>query len=190
MTTEATTIDAALLQPPAPGAYWPGQGGIYCGTLPAAHGLPARHLVFAATDAPESLQWGGYGIQVEGTAHRWDGRANTAALLAHKATTGTSHPAAEWAAAYTADGHADFHLPAQAELALASVMCPEQFDQAGWYWSSTQTGRNCAFVQVLGRRLALAQQGQRRPRAPCPLGSHLSPSVLFTFKRRSRFEFS
>lgn len=134
------------LQPPALGAYWHGQGGIYCGTLPAAHGLPARHLIFGTTDAPERLTWGEYGTKVPGADHRWDGRANTAALLANKAT-GKSHPAAEWAAAYSADGHTDFHLPAQAELALASVMCPEQFTQEGWYWSSTQLGRDSAFVQ-------------------------------------------
>lgn len=145
---EAETIAAAptLLQPPAPGAYWPGQGGIYCGTLPAAHGLPARHLIFGTTDAPERLTWGEYGTQVPGADSRLDSRANTAALLAHKAT-GKSHPAAEWAAAYSADGHTDFHLPSQADLFMASLACPQQFNQQSWYWSSTQDGRSLAFVQ-------------------------------------------
>lgn len=142
-----TTIDTDLLQPPALGAYWPGQGGIYCGTMPAMHGLPARHLIFGATDAPERLTWGEYGTQVPGADSRLDGQANTAALLAHKAI-GKSHPAAEWAAAYTADGHTDFHLPSQADLFMASLACPQQFTQESWYWSSTQLGRGSAFVQA------------------------------------------
>lgn len=146
MTTEATTIDTDLMQPPAPGAYWPGQGGIYCGTQPAMHGLPERHLIFAAADAPERLTWGEYGTKVPGADSRLDGRANTAALLAH-VTQGKSHPAAEWAAAYTADGHTDFHLPSQADLFMASLACPQQFTQESWYWSSTQSGRITAFVQ-------------------------------------------
>lgn len=147
MNTATADIDADLLQPPALGAYWPGQGGIYCGTLPAMHGLPARHLIFGTTDAPKRLTWGEYGTEVPGASGRLDGRANTAALLAHKATHGSSFPAAEWAAAYTADGHTDFHLPSQADLFMASLACPQLFTQAGWYWSSTQGGRHDAFVQ-------------------------------------------
>ena len=146
MTTEATTIDTDLMQPPALGAYWPGQGGIYCGTQPAMHGLPERHLIFAAADAPERLTWGEYGTEAPGTGNRLDGRANTAALLANKAV-GKSHPAAEWAAAHTADGHTDFHLPSQADLFMASLACPQQFNQDSWYWSSTQHSRLNAFVQ-------------------------------------------
>lgn len=147
MNTAIADLDTDLLQPPALGAYWPGQGGIYCGTQPAMHGLPARHLIFGTTDAPERLTWGDYGTLVPGADSRLDGRANTAALLAHKGT-GKSHPAAEWAAAYSADGHTDFHLPSQADLFLASLACPKQFNQDSWYWSSTQFSRYGAFVQV------------------------------------------
>jgi len=122
---------------PAPGAYWPGQGGFYAGTWPAQQGLPARHLVFAEEEASE-LAWGGYSAK-----SRLDGRANTAALLADS----TEHPAAVWASKRSADGHSDFHLPAQADLFMAMLTCPERFEKSGWCWSSTQDDSRNAFCQ-------------------------------------------
>lgn len=141
MTTEATTA----LTPPAIGQHWPGQGGVYMGTMPAIGDLPARHLIFGA-ESPRRLAWGPYGTEVNGANSRTDGRANTAAILAHKAAHGGEFPAAEWAAAYTADGHTDFHLPSQADLFFASLQ-PDTVFAKKWQWSSTQSGSGNAFHQ-------------------------------------------
>ena len=149
-TPTADTIGSHNSTPPAIGEYWPGQGGIYGGILPAFDGMPARHLIFSATDAPERLTWGPYREKVDGASSRTDGRSNTATLLAKANLKGCdqpTYPAAEWAAAYTADGHSDFHLPSQAELFMASLYAPKAFGQESWYWSSTQTSAYHAFVQ-------------------------------------------
>lgn len=149
-TPTADTSGSHKTTPPAFGEYWPGQGGIYGGILPAFDGLPARHLIFSAADAPDSLTWGPYGEKVDGASSRTDGRANTATLLAKAILKGgdkPTYPAAEWAATYTADGHSDFHLPSQAELFMASLYAPKLFDKDSWYWSSTQGSAYGAFVQ-------------------------------------------
>lgn len=140
--TQAKDIGA----PPAFGEYWPGQGGTYCGTMPAMHGLPARHLIFAQ-DAEKQLAYGGYGIDAPGAASRIDGPANTAALLAAKTANGRDYPAAEYCAAYKADGHKDFHLASQACLFMASLCAPQIFSKDDWHLSSTQFSGNDAFVQ-------------------------------------------
>lgn len=146
METLESTQPAAQLTPPAVGEYWPGQGGIYVGTLPAFDGLPARHMIASAIEAPNRLTWGPYD-DVPGATSRTNGQANTAAILAHAASTGQKFPAAAWAHAHTADGHTDFHLPSQAELFLASLYAPQVFGKESWYWTSTQHSRSSAFVQ-------------------------------------------
>ncbi len=135
------------LTPPALGEYWPGQGGIYGGILPAFDGHPARHLVFSIAESPDRLQWGPYGHEVPNAGSRSDGRANTAALLADQITSGKSFPAAQWASDYSADDHKDFHLPSQAELFMALLYAPQAFQKSSWYWSSTQDHRSIAFAQ-------------------------------------------
>jgi hypothetical protein len=127
--------------PPAAGEIWPGQGGRYICTIAASDGLPERHLVFGTSEA-EDLTFGPY-LDVPGAKSMVDGRANTAALLA----SGSEHPAAAWATAYTEDGHTDFHLPSRVELVLAHAHAKEHFSEDGYYWSSTQTSRGYAFVQ-------------------------------------------
>ena len=135
----ATSTDAPV--PPGHGEYWAGQGGIYICTLPALMGVPARHLI-AGVGQSDCLAFGPL-TDVSGADSHIDGRANTTALLAHS----ERHPAAEWARAYTADGHADFFLPARLDLVMAHICARSKFDKAGWYWSSTQNSRNDAFVQ-------------------------------------------
>lgn len=142
----ADTSGSSNATPPAIGEYWPGQGGIYGGIMPAMDGHPARHLVFSS-EAPERLTWGPYGTEVIGAGSRSEGRANTAAILAHHAAKGDAFPAAQWAAAFSADGHSDFHLPSQAELFMASLYAPKAFNQNSWHWSSTQHSSYGAFVQ-------------------------------------------
>jgi hypothetical protein len=127
--------------PPAPGEYWPGQGGHYIFTALPSHGLPLRALIASAAEA-ESLTYGPY-MDVPDSTNPIDGRSNTAALL----STGKDHPAAAWAAEYTADGHTDFYLPSQHDLLLARWHAPQLFNKDDWYWSSTQTSRTIAFLQ-------------------------------------------
>lgn len=140
--SDTEVLRASALTPPAPGERWAGQGGFYGGTWPAMAGLPARHLVFSE-DEREAMKFGGYGEDMTGATSRSDGRSNTAALLASK----DLHPAAEWCAAHRAEGHADFHLPSQADLFMAMLCAPHRFEKSGWYWSSTQISRHSAFVQ-------------------------------------------
>jgi hypothetical protein len=128
--------------PPAPGELWHGQGGYYVCTLPAQFGLPARHLILGTAEA-DDLAWGGYGEDFTGT-NETDGRANTAALLADS----TTHPAAQWAAKHTHDGHSDFYLPSRIELLMCWLHAPQLFQKSGWYWSSSQYSRITAFCQV------------------------------------------
>ncbi|MGQ3055367.1 MAG: DUF1566 domain-containing protein [Roseateles sp.] len=126
---------------PQPGEYWNGQGGRFICTLPALHGLPARHLIVGGREA-EGLTFGP-NVEVPGAGSHADGASNTTALLAHP----ESHPAAKWAAEYSADGHTDFHLPSRLDLLMAYICAPQLFKKSGWYWSSTQYSRFNAFVQ-------------------------------------------
>lgn len=129
------------LTPPAMGDYWPGQGGRYICTLPALLGLPERHLIAGEGEA-EDMAFGP-GIDIPDATSQIDGPANTAALYASVHT----HSAAQWARAYTADDHADFHLPARLDMVMAHICAPQLFKKEGWYWTSTQGSRNGAFVQ-------------------------------------------
>jgi hypothetical protein len=135
---QAVDLPAA---PVAHGAIWPGMGGHFIATLPALHGLPARHLILAPEEKDE-LAWGRRGEEVPGATSHHDGRANTQALLEHG-----GHPAAIWAAAYQADGHSDFYLPSRFELLMCWMAAPQLFQQSGWYWSSTQYSRTSAWCQ-------------------------------------------
>jgi len=132
--------------PPIPGAYWPGQGGIYLGDLPAFGDQPAVHMV-GSIEEREELAYGGRGTDVQGATSRTNGRANTAALLAHGKAHGIDFPAAAWCAQHVADGHQDFHLPSQAELFMAMLHCQHAFKKDGWYWTSTQDSAFNAFGQ-------------------------------------------
>lgn len=145
----ASAVESAIapaatpsLTPPAAGEYWPGQGGHFICTLPAAFGLPARHLVVAAEEK-DGLTWGGRGNECKGATSQVDGRANTAALLADS----DKHPAAQWASQYTADGHSDFHLPSRHDLYMAFLHAPRLFTTTCWYWSSSQYSSYGAWCQ-------------------------------------------
>lgn len=140
-TAHAAEPASATLTPPAHGEYWPGQGGHYICTLPALLGVPARHLVAGESETDDVAF--GPSLDVPGAASQLDGPANTAALLA----TGQDHPAAKWAATYTADGHTDFYLPSRLDLVMAHICAPLLFQKSGYYWSSTQLSRHSAFVQ-------------------------------------------
>jgi hypothetical protein len=127
---------------PRPGEIWPGQGGIYVGTVPAMLGAPARHLIAGKHET--KLPWGGYDHETSGASSHVDGPANTKALLADS----EKHPAAAWCENYQDDGHHDFHLPSRFDLLIAFLTAPQVFEKEGWYWSSTQASRRYAFVQA------------------------------------------
>lgn len=127
--------------PPAHGEYWPGQGGRYICSMAASLGLPARHLIIGDSEA-EGMEFGSY-LDVQGARSHLDGPKNTAALLA----TEKPHPAAAWAAAQTADGHTDFHLPSRVDMLMAYIHAPQLFKKDGWHWTSTQYSRCYAFAQ-------------------------------------------
>ncbi|AZD84983.1 hypothetical protein C4K14_2149 [Pseudomonas chlororaphis subsp. aureofaciens] len=128
------------LTPPAIGEVWPGQGGIYGGLRQYPEGM--CHVIFATEDVGRHA-YGDYGISTEATS-RTDGRANTAILIAR---TG-KHPAAIAAAAHTADGHADFYLPAIGELHHGWQYAPESFSEEWYYLSSSQYSADSAYGMV------------------------------------------
>lgn len=128
---------------PALGEYWPGQGGINGGPVPARGDVPAHYLIFAAGDVGEH-EWGGQGDE-SGATSKWDGLANTKELLAEG-----GHPAAEACALYAADGHSDFYLGAAAEMYQAWVNAPESFDKDVWYQTSSQRSAYYAYFMDFG----------------------------------------
>lgn len=133
-----TALNAAALAVEIPrlGAIWPGQGGIYAGMLRGLNGAPDFHLI-VPTDpagAHDAITWGGAGHREADAESDIDGPANTKALT----TSAIDHPAAQWAAALTIDGHTDWYLPARHELRLCFLTVPELFETDDYYWTSTQ----------------------------------------------------
>lgn len=128
---------AVKFQPPAIGQVWPGQGGIYAGIVPARNGNDAYHLVIG--EELGRFEWGPYGDESPAKS-LIDGLANTAALI----ESDGDYPAAKAAAAYTADEHADFYLPAAAELYEAWLNLGDQ--PWGWLWSSSQRSADNAYL--------------------------------------------
>ena len=119
----------AQLTPPAIGEIWTGQGGIYAGIVPERNGAEAYHLIIG--DDLGRFEWGPYG-EDSPVASLIDGQANTRALVDSDA----SYPAAVAACEHKADGHADFYLPAAAELYEAWLNLG--YKGWGWVWSSSQ----------------------------------------------------
>lgn len=136
----ANVAPAAPTAVPTLGEYWPGQGGVNAGFVAACGDVPAHYLILGDRDLGE-FKWGRYREESEATS-RWDGKFNTDALIA-----AGEHPAAEAARAYTADGHADFDLPAAAQLCQVWV---HGLIAEGAYWSSSQRSANYAFTMTFG----------------------------------------
>ena len=139
---ELITRDNYLI-PPAIGQHWHGQGGTYVGVIRGEDGNPDYHLVAPVHAQIASITYGGHGKRTDGANYRRDGMANTKALLA----SGTEHPAALWASEQESEGHRDLYLPAQAEAFLCWANIPEQFNDKGWWITSTQGGPTSAWIQ-------------------------------------------
>ncbi|MFW3895319.1 DUF1566 domain-containing protein [Pseudomonas bharatica] len=126
----------AQLTPPNIGEIWPGQGGIYAGIVPARNGAEAYHLIIG--EEIGRFAWDPH-CDHSNASSLIDGQANTKDLI----ESGGDYPAAHAAAQHIADGHADFYLPAAAELYEAWLNLG--YKDWGLVWSSSQRSANNAF---------------------------------------------
>ena len=125
---------------PAIGEYWPGEGGINGGLFPGGD-KPYYLIVPTGADAESSLEWGGYGQELDGAKSPWDGQTNTAYLA--NSNREHDHPAAQFCAAFERDGHKDFYLMARREASFLEITVPQVFTQA-YHWTSSQRSANSA----------------------------------------------
>lgn len=133
-----SSTPSRLSRPALIGATLPGQGGIYAGDILGDDGT-VYGLVAAEDDLQGVYQWSPNDGEIQ--ASSWDGLVNTNALL----RLDSSHPAARAAKAYSADGHADFYLPAKRELQIIAANLPHLF-QPKLYWTSTPYGSSGAWA--------------------------------------------
>lgn len=87
------------------------------------------------------MKWGKYGQDVSGAMSLLDGLANTIAM----AKAGSA--AALQVVALVIDNRADFYIPSRGEMWALRANVPELFEKE-WHWTSTQIGRDGAFVQT------------------------------------------
>ncbi len=142
------------MKAPRIGQPWPEQGGVYAGIMAGHDGQPDYHLIVATAELGEiaNTPWGEYGKKIKGADSYFDGRANTAAMVAADNDLGKRITALQ------IEGHADYHLPSQAEIHLMAANLKDQFDQDDWFWTSTQYSANSAWVQYFydgGQHLGL-----------------------------------
>ncbi len=143
---------------PEIGAVWPGQGGIYAGFIAARNGAEGYHLILG--DELGRFEWGPYGEQSPATS-LIDGKANTLALI----ESGGDYPAAIAAHKHEADGHADFYLPAYAEL--VEIWLNLNGKLSGWAWSSSQRSAYYAYyMDFEGGWLGSSGKGNERLARP------------------------
>lgn len=151
------------INPPRIGQPWPEQGGIYAGIMAGRDGQPDHYLIVATAEQGEivDVEWGGYGTHIAGAESYFDGRANTAAMVAANLDLGKR------IAALQIEGHADYHLPSQAEMHLLAANLKEQFDQDDWYWTSTQYSAHGAWFQLFsnGNQSRTGKSSDARARA-------------------------
>ena len=124
---------------PAIGEYWPGEGGVNGGLFPGGD-KPYYLIVPTGSDAEAAHEWGGYGDELNGASSPWDGQANTADLV----KVDTSHPAAQFCAAFERDGHKDFYLMARREASFLEITVPQVFTQT-YHWTSSQRSADFAY---------------------------------------------
>jgi hypothetical protein len=141
------TSASAQITVPRVGDVWPGQGGIYAGIVRPDDGSAPYHLIVASGGEGETtdIAWGGEGESEPGAESKWNGKANTLALVESE----HEHPAAEWAAGLKLGGHNDWYLPSQRELMLCYVNVAEIFEKV-WHWSSSQCSSTYAWGQYFG----------------------------------------
>lgn len=124
---------------PAIGEYWSGEGGVNGGLFPGGD-KPYYLIVPTGADAEARHEWGGYGDELNGANSPWDGQANTADLVG----ADSSHPAAQFCAAFERDGRKDFYLMARREASFLEITVPEVFTQS-YHWTSSQRSAYTAY---------------------------------------------
>jgi hypothetical protein len=145
-TAAAIAVATSIALPGVPriGTPWKGQGGLNGGMFPGENGAPDYFLI--GVDSPlakhKGIAYGGYRTRTPGADSKFDGLANTEALLA----SGNDHPLAKWAAGLSVDGFSDLYAPSIMELAQLRVSCPGLFVN-DWYLSSTQFSADGAWGQ-------------------------------------------
>ena len=148
--TFATAPIASEITPPAIGAHWEGQGGIYAGMMRGEEDSPDYPLIVPTHESVlnHKAAYGGYKIDETDCTRRFDGLANTLALV----NSDTDHPAAQWCHGLVVEGHNDLYLPSVLELALIAANLPDLFDK-DWHLSSTQrsatTHSTCTSMMAL-----------------------------------------
>jgi len=146
---------------PAIGEYWPGEGGVNGGLFPGGD-KPYYLIVPTGSDAEAAHEWGGYGDELNGANSPWDGQANTADLV----SVDTSHPAAQFCAAFEREGHKDFYLMARREATFLEITVPDLFAKA-YHWTSTQRSAHNAYsVDFEDGWLTLYDEGYERLARP------------------------
>lgn len=129
--------------PATPGELWPNTDCIYAGIMRGDAGELYHLLVSTEAMDLTELEWGAYGKEIKGADSTWDGLANTRALLA----SGLDVPATLATAGGKTVDDDGWYLPAQRELALCWATIPSHFRTDDWYWSSTQSSANGAWMQ-------------------------------------------
>ena len=130
-------------QPPVKiGEAWPGEGGIFAGTLRNPETGEIHHIIMHP-QATNECRWGTYGKKIEGAGSYWDGASNTTAMRTSEQCSEIINAVA---ALSSIDGHTDYHIPAQAEL---NILCCNLRDmvEPNWHWSSTQCSSYTAWYQ-------------------------------------------
>jgi hypothetical protein len=158
MSTNHQAPNVATQAAVLPGEYWPGEGGIYLGII--RDGDKHYHL-FMATAAFEG-PWGEYGNDIEGEFSRVDGAHNMQLILAAEPDNALCNAIKN----HEADGHNDFHLPAEFENNLICINAREHVESV-WHWSSTQDDARRAWFQVFesGFQFIFSKYHQRAARA-------------------------
>lgn len=130
-------------QPPVKiGEAWPGEGGMFAGTLRNPETGEIHHIIMHP-QATNECRWGTHGKKIEGAGSYWDGAANTTAMCTSEQCSEIINAVA---ALSSIDGHTDYHIPAQAEL---NILCCNLRDmvEPNWHWSSTQCSSGGAWCQ-------------------------------------------
>jgi hypothetical protein len=144
---KAQSLGLSITQskPPRIGEPWPEQGGVFAGIMRGENCQPDYYLLVPVDKKANKaeIKWGGAGKETANANFEFDGQANTSSLC------DGNHPAAEWAAGLSIDGHKDFYLPSRRELSLCYANVPELFEKE-WHWSSTQSSAGCAYIQFFG----------------------------------------
>lgn len=124
---------------PAIGENWPGEGGINGGLFPGPR--PYYLIVPTGADAEKTLEFGGYGEELNGADSPHDGAANTADLIG----ADTTYPAAQFCFSFEREGHKDFYLMSRREASLLEITVPEAFTKAR-HWTSSQSSADYAYL--------------------------------------------